>query len=51
VIAAAVFLADDAVVALAVSTPAAEHSTNDVDALAVRTTGAVSSLSAALSHR
>jgi hypothetical protein len=33
-IAAPVFLADDAVAALAVSLPAAEHSTNDADALA-----------------
>jgi hypothetical protein len=47
----AVFLADDAVAALAVSLPAAEHSANDADALAARNTGAVASLSAALSHR
>ena len=50
-IAAAVFLADDAVAALTVSLTATEHSTNDADALAARITGAVASLSAALSHR
>jgi DNA-binding IclR family transcriptional regulator len=50
-IAAPVFLADDAVAALAVSMNAAEHFTNDADALAAHTTGAAASLSAAPSHR
>jgi DNA-binding IclR family transcriptional regulator len=50
-IATPVFLADDAVAALAVSLPAAEHSAHDADALAARTTGVVASLTAALSHR
>ena len=50
-IAAAVLLADDAIAALAVSMPTADHATADADALAARITGAVASLSGALSHR
>jgi hypothetical protein len=50
-IAAPVFLADDAAAARAVSLPAAEHSTNDANAVAARTTGVVASLCAALRHR